>query len=83
MVPFKHLPTELPPVMLTKETSINLAIFIPQCFSRPEWKSLEFSPDQRMWIALEESGTKQWETIWSNILQYFLITDIQDYFLHY
>lgn len=40
--------------MLAKETGINLPIFIPQCFSRPEWKAFEFSPDQRVGIALEE-----------------------------
>lgn len=47
---------KIPPVMLAKETSINLPIFIPQCFSRPERKAFEFSPDQRVRIALERDG---------------------------
>lgn len=50
----KHPLVKFLPVMLAKETGINLPIFIPQCLSRPEWKAFEFSPDQRMRIALEE-----------------------------
>lgn len=32
------------PVMLTKKASIYLSIFVPQSFSRPEWKSFQFGP---------------------------------------
>lgn len=40
--------------MLSKETGINLPIFVPQSFRWPEGEPFQFGPDQRMWIALEE-----------------------------
>lgn len=49
---------EGPPVVLSKETGIDLPIFIPQGFRRPEWKPLQFCPNQRMWIALGKEKQK-------------------------
>lgn len=40
--------------MLSKETGINLPIFVPQSFRWPEGEPFQFCPDQRVWIALEE-----------------------------
>ena len=37
--------------VLSRETGIHLPIFIPQSFCRPEWKPLQFCPNQRMRIA--------------------------------
>lgn len=40
------------PVMLAKEASIYLAIFVPQSFSRPERKTFQLSPYQWMGLRL-------------------------------
>lgn len=40
--------------MLSKETGINLPVFVPQSFRWPEWKPFQFCPDQRVRVALEE-----------------------------
>lgn len=45
------------PVMLAKEASIYLAIFVSQCFSRPERKTFQLSPHQ--WMGLRLHTTKQ------------------------
>lgn len=37
--------------MLSKETGINLSVFVPQSFRWPEWESFKFCPDQRVRIA--------------------------------
>lgn len=39
--------------MLTKEASIHLSIFVPQSFSRPEGKSFQFGPHQRVRVTLQ------------------------------
>lgn len=33
------------PVMLTEKACVDLAVFVPQSFSRPERKSLQFGPN--------------------------------------
>lgn len=45
------------PVMLAKEASIYLAIFVSQSFSRPEGKTFQLSPYQ--WMGLRLHPTKQ------------------------
>ena len=39
--------------MLTKKASIHLSIFVTQSFSRPEWKSFQFGPHQRVRVTLQ------------------------------
>lgn len=41
------------PVMLTKEASVHLSIFVPQSLSRPEWESFQFGPHQRVRVTLQ------------------------------
>lgn len=48
---------KLIPVMLAKETSIHLAIFVPKSLGRPEWKSFQFGPDQRVRVTLQKEKT--------------------------
>lgn len=67
------------PVMLTKEASIHLSIFFPQCLGRPEGKSFHFGPDKSVWVVLwtyskTEVNLKrailcsiQWVNNWINI----------------
>lgn len=45
----------LSPVMLTKEPSVHLSIFVSQSFGWPERKALQFGPNQRMGVTLHRA----------------------------
>lgn len=62
------------PVMLPKEACVYLPVLFPKCFCWPEWKALQLSPDQRVWLTLlgteQNISMPQMSKIWTLLIQY-------------